>query len=202
MPKTKHGLSRTPEYQAWKNAVDRCHNPSHRAYKNYGARGIMVCPEWRDDVRAFVDFIGNRPDANHELDRIDNAKGYEPGNVRWATISENLRNTRANTRYDYRGQQLLLVQLAEVSGHSPSCILWRLKAGFSVSDAVELKPSHGQVRDPEARRLRMCKIFVEHNGARLTVKEACALTGVQYGTAIKRISKYGWPVAQAVGLAT
>jgi hypothetical protein len=81
-----HGLGRHPLYSTWNGMIRRCHNPSAGEYRNYGARGICVCDEWRD-VRAFVDWIeanlGGRP-AGNSLDRINNDGNYEPGNVRWA----------------------------------------------------------------------------------------------------------------------
>ena len=84
------------EYSALNNAIHRCHNPKNIAYKNYGARGIEVCPTWRNIQTGFDDFIkhiGPRPSDKHSLDRIDNNKGYEHGNVRWTD-----RKTQQNNR--------------------------------------------------------------------------------------------------------
>lgn len=79
----------------------RCTNPAARSYRDYGGRGITVCPEWRADFWAFVayvaDNLGERPDG-HTLDRIDNDGNYEPGNVRFATRSEQNRNRRSRKR--------------------------------------------------------------------------------------------------------
>jgi hypothetical protein len=96
VPVPEHGLSRHPLYSTWWAAVDRCHNPRARAYRLYGARGISVCPAWHD-VAVFIEWIernlGPRP-AGFSLDRTDNDGNYEPGNVRWATRSEQRRNQR------------------------------------------------------------------------------------------------------------
>lgn len=93
---TDHGLSRHPLYQTWAAMVKRCTNPNARMWPNYGGRGIKVCDEWRD-VEVFLAYIeanlGPRP-HDHSLDRINNDGHYEPGNVRWATRSQQSKNRR------------------------------------------------------------------------------------------------------------
>lgn len=95
--KTKH-----PLYSIYHDAKRRCENPRHLRYSDYGGRGIRMHPEWVRDFWAFVDYVGPRPDEREtpggrkywQLDRIDNNRGYEPGNVRWASPSQQNSNTR------------------------------------------------------------------------------------------------------------
>lgn len=94
----KHGGHGTVEYIAWNAMVQRCTRASHPAFKNYGGRGIAVCAEWRHDFAAFLAHVGSRPSAGHSLDRIDNDRGYEPGNVRWATYDVQMINRRRGPR--------------------------------------------------------------------------------------------------------
>ncbi|HEX5345971.1 MAG TPA: hypothetical protein VFW64_02545 [Pseudonocardiaceae bacterium] len=93
---TTHGVTSHPHYQRWSNMIGRCGDPSRPDYKRYGGRGIRVCGEWRD-VTAFVAYLDNVlgpcPDGC-SLDRIDNNGNYEPGNVRWATASQQRKNQR------------------------------------------------------------------------------------------------------------
>lgn len=86
-----HGMSRTPEYQAFWHAKLRCTDPNNHAYKDYGERGIRMVFESFED---FFAEVGPRPTAAHTLDRIDNERGYEPGNVKWSTMKEQTNNRR------------------------------------------------------------------------------------------------------------
>jgi hypothetical protein len=89
-----HGMARTPEYKAWDGARARCTNPKNRKYPLYGGRGITMDPAWLKSFAAFFAEVGLRPSPGHSLDRIDNDRGYEPGNVQWRTATEQNRNRR------------------------------------------------------------------------------------------------------------
>lgn len=90
-----HGWSGTQEYNAWLAMRKRCLNPKDGAYDRYGGRGITVAADWVNDFPAFLAHIGPKPSPDFSLDRIDNERGYEPGNVRWADRSTQSRNRRA-----------------------------------------------------------------------------------------------------------
>lgn len=96
------GLTRLfrAEYAALTNAIHRCHNDKHKQYMDYGGRGIAVCEEWRGEGGAakFIEHIGPKPSPDLTLDRIDNDRGYEPGNVRWATRKQQAANRREPKR--------------------------------------------------------------------------------------------------------
>jgi hypothetical protein len=86
-----------PTYVTWSSMMTRCYNPKTKNYADYGGRGITVCDEWRNDPKAFIDYVTRLPhhgEPGRSIDRIDNDRGYEPGNVRWATFSEQMRNRR------------------------------------------------------------------------------------------------------------
>jgi hypothetical protein len=76
----------------------RCLNVRCRNYNRYGGRGIRVAQVWIDSYEAFLAHVGRRPTPRHSIDRIENEGHYEPGNVRWATPSEQARNRRPPTK--------------------------------------------------------------------------------------------------------
>lgn len=122
-----------PLYVTWRNMLMRCYNPKYQGYRYYAERGIGVCDEWQKDFWAFASHVGDKPTPKHTLDRSDNAKGYEPGNVRWATVQEQRRNTRAASCI-VGGQTL--AEASAATGLRPMTIYTRLRSGLSAEDAL------------------------------------------------------------------
>lgn len=90
-----HGLRNHPIYNIWDGMKQRCHNPNNPGFKDYGARGIIVCEEWRNDFKSFFDWaLTNGWEMGLENDRIDVNGNYEPSNCRFVTPSINARNKR------------------------------------------------------------------------------------------------------------
>lgn len=89
-----HGLSKTPTYQSYNSMLTRCLNKDYDSYKIYGGRGITICHEWINSFDCFLKDMGKRPSLKHSLDRIDNNKGYCKENCRWASKTEQNRNSR------------------------------------------------------------------------------------------------------------
>lgn len=87
-----HGQTGTPTYFTWVSMHQRCSNPKHDAFDRYGGRGILVCPRWQS-FEAFLADMGERP-AGTSIDRIDNDRGYEKANCRWATRAVQRNNRR------------------------------------------------------------------------------------------------------------
>lgn len=139
-----HGMFGTPEYRSWSAMMSRCTNPSHRAYPRYGGRGIVVCDAWLKFEQFYAD-MGARPDGA-SLDRIDNDKGYEPSNCRWATRIEQQRNKRNNRLLTHNGQSLPVSEWAEIYGLSQYAIHERLKRGWSVHEALTQPPRRGTMQ--------------------------------------------------------
>ena len=112
------GLSKRSEYSPWAGMVARCTKPNATAWKYYGGRGITVFDGWRGPggFAAFLDHIGPRPSPIHSIDRIDGTKGYHPGNVRWATPTEQGRNRSDNVLVEHDGVTRCISEWAELVG--------------------------------------------------------------------------------------
>lgn len=145
----KHGHSangqKTPEYTIHTNMLQRCENPQHNSYSQYGGRGIAVCDRWRDSFQAFLDDMGQRPSKDHSIDRIDVNGPYSPENCRWATRKEQGRNQRTNRILTYRGESRCMSEWAEVCGVSYRLLKMRMRYGWSVERALT-EPVHSKRR--------------------------------------------------------
>ncbi len=136
MKKHMHGMRKTVEYSRWCGIIQRCTNPKQPGYARYGGRGITVCAEWRGSFVAFLRDVGHVPGPEYSIERIDNTKGYEPGNVRWATRIEQARNKRNNRIITVGDVTCTLAEWAERTGLPSTQIQERLVSGWTPEDAV------------------------------------------------------------------
>ena len=133
---TVHGKYNTPEYIAWQSMKSRCYDTKGRSYKDYGGRGITVCPRWLDSFQNFYADMGDRPTPKHSLDRKENSKGYCPENCHWATRKEQNNNARFNRRLTHHGETLTITEWSLRTGINLATLRHRLRKGWSVPDAL------------------------------------------------------------------
>ena len=126
LAKETHGLAGTPEHLVWKGIRRRCRGTTEHERRYYSDRGISIAPEW-DDFAAFLAHVGKRPSPKHEIDRIYNARGYEPGNVRWVTREVNVGNRRNTKRATFRGETLTVADWSRRLGIPRGVLADRLK---------------------------------------------------------------------------
>jgi hypothetical protein len=136
----KHGRSRTKEFNTWSSMIARCTNPRCSHWDSYGGRGISIHEPWRNSFSEFFQYVGAAPSKSHTLDRIDNSGNYEPGNVRWATISEQNRNKRSNRLITHDGITLPMCDWATKVNISYNALRFRLNKGWSIERALTERP--------------------------------------------------------------
>lgn len=123
---TTHGMSRSSEYHIWAGIKSRCEREDGPQFAHYGGRSIRLFPAWVNDFAAFYAYVGARPSMGHTIDRISNSKGYEPGNVKWATDLEQARNKTSNHLIEKDGISKPLSQWAQELSLSESVIRYRI----------------------------------------------------------------------------
>ncbi len=123
-----HGLRYSKLYPVWNDMKRRCASPSHHAYKHYGARGIQVCEEWRNDFSVFHSWaIANGYTDGLSIDRINNDLGYQPHNCHFIKMSEQQRNRRCSRFIAHNGKTMILSEWARLFGISVGALHSRLK---------------------------------------------------------------------------
>lgn len=130
--------SETSEYHSYRSMLGRCLDPSDRAYRNYGGRGISVHPPWVKSFAEFYKCIGPKPTPSHTIDRIDNSLGYFPNNVKWSTRREQNNNMRRTIKVSYQGRTVSLSQACELAGVEHQMMYNRMRDGRrTFEEAVE-----------------------------------------------------------------
>jgi hypothetical protein len=112
----------------------RCYQPCVTRFSHYGGRGIMVCERWR----FFENFLADMGEAplNMSLDRIDVNGNYEPNNCRWATVTQQARNTRANHYLTVHDETHCLAEWAEITGINYGTLCDRVRRGWDADRAI------------------------------------------------------------------
>ena len=137
---TTHGATGTDLYSRWRAMLGRCENRKHRAWPNYGGRGIKVCDEWHQ-FEVFARDMGTTFEPHLELDRTDVDGHYEPSNCRWVTSAEQQRNKRSNHLVTWRGRTMVVTDWAAALGINPNTLIYRLRRGWPVDRAMTYRVS-------------------------------------------------------------
>ena len=149
---TTHGLTGTRLYTIWNNIIGRCLHSNNPNYKNYGARGITVCEEWKNDVLAFVNWANENGYGDKlTIDRINNDGDYEPNNCRWVDY----RTQAMNKRPAKRGPQPPRKYIWTINGIAKGGKDWCKEYGVSYQTVLYRINTIGI--EPE-QALRMSKI--------------------------------------------
>ena len=129
--------TRRPAYRSWESMKHRCLNQNSNRYKNYGARGIVICERWLNSFSNFYEDMGDRPDGTF-LERIDNDGNYEKSNCKWASCKEQANNRRSNHRVEFKDETHTLFEWAEITGIKWGTLLYRINNGWPIEKAFTM----------------------------------------------------------------
>lgn len=210
-------------YSIWRGIKARCNNPNDKDYKNYGARGITMCEEWKNDFWKFVEW---GEEAGYlrglTIDRVDNNKGYSPDNCVWADRARQQKNKR-NVK-TFIG--MTIPDLCKEQGLNNKLIYSQIKKGKSLSEAFNYAMTqkyenecrkkckeHGIRYETVKRRMKekglsfeeavsykgkICKYYFEYNGERKSLNEWCKIYNITAPAVIYRMKKRGMSFEQAL----
>ena len=133
----KHGDRHTRLYGIWTNMKTRCANGNCNRSRYYHEKGIFVCEEWESYENFKKWSLENGYNDSLTLDRIDNSKGYEPSNCRWATYKQQERNKTNNHVISYNGMSKTMVEWSEILGINYGTLRSRIYRGWSIQRAFE-----------------------------------------------------------------
>jgi len=174
----KHGYVGTRTYKTWTAMKSRCKHQPH-----YVNKRITVCERWLTFDNFLAD-MGERP-VGTSIDRIDNSKGYEPQNCRWATSKTQGRNKDANQRFIVDGVEMTLADIADIADVSYVTMKARLNRGWTIEDAMSKN-----VSDVSELKLTIY-------GKTMRLSEWARISGVKPKTVKARLS-YGYKHKEAI----
>lgn len=177
--------------------LSRCEDEDNPQYYNYGGRGIAVCDEWHDFNNFYNWCIESGIEADLQIDRIDNDKGYQPDNCRLVTRKQNARNKRTNRLLTAFGETKSVTEWSE--DHrcmiSPGGIMHRIKSGMSVEDAILAPPKPNASEGKSASNALQYEAFGESKSIhQWSYDERCV---VGQKTLSHRIHS-GWDIERAL----
>jgi hypothetical protein len=127
-----HNMSKTIVYRKWRGMWARSEDTLD---KNYGARGITVCKEWRDFAKFWED-MGPTYQEGLTIERIDVNGSYCKENCTWITMFDQQSNKRMNRKMMYEGEMIHLAELCRRTGLTKIVLVTRLNQGMSVEEAI------------------------------------------------------------------
>lgn len=171
--------------------IKRCYDKSNIAYYKYGAKGIGVCEDWRNNYQTFKSWAlshGYRDDLT--IDRINNDKGYSPDNCRWATLKEQNNHRSCNLLITMDGETKTLAQWCELKKIDYYTMYKRI---YIYHWSAE-KAFNTQIKSMKKHTTE----DIEIDGVKKSLRAWCLDRGLNYLMVWKRIFVRNWSVERAL----
>lgn len=128
---------KTRLYSIWVGMKKRCYNENSRAFKWYGAKGIVVFENWKISFLNFRKWsLENGYSDNLTIDRLDSDKNYEPSNCRWIPLEDQNRNKKNNRKVIFEGKEICVSEVSRITGKPYTTIILRLNKGLTIKEAL------------------------------------------------------------------
>lgn len=187
-----HGKSLNKEHVCWKHIVQRCTNPKNRQWKNYGGRCITICGRWRYSFENFLEDMGEAPYKSFKIERVDNSKGYEPGNCVWCPMKPNVRNRRITLKVMYNGEERVLGELCETEGVGYMAVYQRIHT-YGASPEAAVAAAKDNQRLDHRDKMHIATI----DGLTGSLSWLAKRLGLVYQTLYHHVVRSGMPAQEA-----
>ena len=162
--------------RCYHDMIKRCYKPGAAGYDQYGARGITVCDEWRNDKHAFNDWaINNGYTDELTIDRIDNDGNYCPENCRWVTKHFNFTHKRCNHHLTYGGLTMTPFEWSNKLGVSKH-LFYRMCLKRPIEEVNAYLADIIEGRAVYTKPIRK-KRYIKIDGVRRPIKEWATMIG-------------------------
>lgn len=199
--KLKKGYYKTRLFRTWQHMKERCYDRKNNHYIWYGARGIAVCEEWKNNFSNFCEWAMNSGYEEHlTIDRIDLDKNYCPENCRWLDIRTQQSNRRNNRKVEYNGKTQTVAEWSRETGMNSGTILFRLNKGMKPEEVFTsemISPKDAQLLAVESRKRNGNYHMITINGETKTLKEWAEHYHINRKTVVARIHM-GWDEVEAL----
>lgn len=131
-------------YRIWCGIRQRCNNPNHASYKNYGGRGITLSKDWssydnfyQDVIETYNEHVSIHGEKDTTIDRIDSNGDYCVSNVRWSTQLKQQQNRRNTVYLEYKGKRQSIFDWQRELSLPRGLVQSRIKRGWTIAEALE-----------------------------------------------------------------
>lgn len=159
--RTTHGKRRTKLYTKWHSMRRRCEEKTSKSYKDYGAKGIKVCEEWKDPEKFFAWALSHGYEEGLEIDRIDSKGDYCPENCRFVTRLVNANNKSNNRIILHNGEERTLAEWSRHYGVKYDYLHKRMSKGDSFEEALNKAKAKAVAAEAKSENEQNSSLFGE-----------------------------------------